>query len=143
MVGFLCYRVYQVVFPTEEGTHIEIPPMAKSTPPEPGVLPKDPPPPPPRRAPEVWTSLHTRNMFVYRASGDAGPQGTGQQAELILLRFVPDNPPRVQIQSGPKRYFLRAGDQFESYQVLEINVEEGTVTIYAENRRERIILRRR
>lgn len=143
MVVFLVYRVWQVVNPPplEEGPQILSPKNnLPEDPQERAELVKEqvlPPPPPPRELTEIpgtYAVLYRNNALWYFSgqsdSGD-GPV-TAERLGLSLLdiqRVGTKLRARLQTRSTNKWY--NEGEQFEEFELLTINQEQGTVEIYA------------
>lgn len=139
IIMVLAYRVYVVAFPPEPEPMLppapprgELPPRAEAPP---GLLPPQVPPPPPMDVPEDYAALAQRNPFSYR-SAPTGPGTTAageEEADIQLLRIqVAGGSPRGQFRTGGRNYWRTVGQQAGEYRVDDIDAEEGTAVVFAE-----------
>jgi len=131
LVGFFGVRVFQVVYGPgivlEDGPKPKPPAEAMGLPPSPQEKPRPP----------EFQSLVSRNPFsIYGLSApDKSDRELQEQIDLILIRIVSwqGDSYRAEMQRAtetrPKRY--EEGEVFGDYQLLEINPEANTVTVYA------------
>jgi hypothetical protein len=142
MVVFLVYRVWQVVYPPPpvEGLRVVSPknnlpedPQERATLVADGVL---PPPPPPRELTEIpgtYAVVHRNNAMWYY-SGDTGTT-TEVTAESLGLYLVDIQRAgtrlRARLQTRSTTKWYNEGEQFEEFELLQIDQEQGTVEIYA------------
>lgn len=137
MVAILVFRVYQVLNPLEieTGPNFRIP---GPNPPE-GIGPGLPPSPPPREPTDDWSRLWRRTIWRWDAQrGGGGGPGDGQgQAEerleisLLDLREV-NGTWRARIQTQSRATWRELGEQFEQYTLMEIDADQGCVTIFSD-----------
>lgn len=145
MVGFLIFRVYQVVSPAsgEENKRMPRPPGNEL--PDDANPPGDPPPPPPPPRTEDWSRLWRFNPFVWRApQGGGGPEGDNADdinLRLLRIREVAPGQIRAQIDSGTRESWYAPGQAFETYEVLSIDQENGVVTVFSERHQRSVELR--
>lgn len=138
MVAVLVWRVYQVLNPADPPT-LENYPIPKA-----GEVQRPLPPAPPRPpvAPSVG-ALTRANPFWYYAN----PSGSGgdeeSQTPKITLRAIQDTPTgpvATVLPEGDRLRVVREGDQLQTYTVVSISVEAGTVELFDEaSRRTHII----
>ena len=142
MVGVLVYRVNKVIYPD-----IDTPPVPPKAPVESWVgVPPDrliiikppiPPVPPTIDIKENYTNLSLRNPFWLHAkgstssnTGEVRPENLG-----ITLHNIRKNQgtlkAQIKTQTGGKRWYPQNA-QFEQFQLVEINEDEQTVTIYSD-----------
>lgn len=142
MVVFLCFRVYQVLYPPPPPTggrnfqppRNELPADVET----PGVPPRIPP----NSAPENWANLWLRNPFIWVNPGTSrriNIDGASQVINLEVLNFqeVPDGSWKVQIQSA-RRGWYSEGDSFETYQLLSIDPDTECIEVFAEQVQRRV-----
>lgn len=137
MVIFLIYRVYEVVNPeVEQFTENYRPPEPRGVIDAPDVPPVPPLPPPPpdmtRRHPFVWVGV------------DQGPGGGDDEQDvgLQVLQLMENRGEwRARIRSQVKTYWVSEGQKLESWEVIEINPDEGTVVVYLYDLNDQVILR--
>jgi hypothetical protein len=136
MVCFLVLRVYQVVSPQEAGpTARPYPLPGKELPPDsppPGLPPA--PPPAPRTA--DWSQLWRYSIFNYRQPRvGTGPADRGDRQtvklDVLRIRQMADGNYMAQIRTLRDKWY-REGEAFETYEVLDIDPEAQTVTIFVE-----------
>lgn len=149
MVGFLCYRVYEVMYPPEEEYQAPPTPPVKLPATEEErrqlhgeVLPPLVPPRPRVDAPEDVASLFRRNPFWYASSVSApGDETTVERLDIQLLDIQRVGQGyRARIRTGNVRKWYVEGAPFEEYVLEEIDAEARTVTIYAKRLEERLTL---
>ncbi len=111
--------------------------------PDPASLPEDwteeegrPPTPPANPLPPppvAYTALVKDNPFTATTTTDDGTRTEERPPELQLLDIKPmgDNAYRAYIQTRARKWY-REGEQFESYQLVSIDPEAGTVEIFSE-----------
>ncbi len=146
MVGFLIFRVYTVVSPAADEKEGQIPPPPTDKIPDDANLPGDPPPPPPPPRLDDWSRLPRFNPFgPYRPVqvGGGGNQETNEQFPLRLLniREIAPGELRAQIDSGVRSSWYAEGQAFETYEVLDIDPDAGTATVFSEREQQQRILR--
>ncbi len=146
MVGFLIFRVYQVVYPPSDGpTDDVIPPPGRTIPndvPTPGL----PPPVPPPQRTDDWSRLWRFNPLNYRQPRSRGGQSSDPSAadiDLQLKRITPSGAGkfRAQITSPSRTGWYEEGQAFESYELLAIDADAGTVTVFSERLQRSVELR--
>lgn len=141
MVLVLAYRVYQVLnppppkqwaMPATPRTELPDDPVAR----EPLGLPSAPPPRPPMTLPGDYVSFYERNPFWYH-SGTSGQDG-GQEVRtedlnihLLNVQTGADGSPRARLRGRTTGWYSN-GEQFEEFEVLEINPDTDTVVVYSE-----------
>lgn len=151
MVVFLVYRVYQVVYPPpmEEGPVIRAP---KARLPEDAAERNElvqqatlPPPPPPREllaVPGNYAIVHRNNaLWYYSAQRDTAGQGevTAQSLGLSLLDIQRVGTRlRARLQTRSTARWYNEGEKFEEFELLQINPEQETVEVYAEQHGRRL-----
>jgi len=143
MVGVLCWRVYQVVFPVppEDAPVYSTPsPNREMAVPQPEGVVFEPPAPPPPASP-----LLNANPFWYFAQQSEGGGAAGEDRVDVQLHGIMETPkgPVARIQAGAARAQpFQAGEKFMTFTVMDINVDAGEVEVYDESTGEQIILRR-
>lgn len=138
MVGVLVYRVHKVIDPEERETIDKLRAPVESYE---GLPPEERPPltplPPTIDIKDNYTNLINRNPFWLYAKGS----GTSKPGEVtaedlgITLHKILENRGRltaqISTQTGLKRW--RSQDaQFEQFELVDINQEEQTITIYSQ-----------
>ena len=129
MVLFLGSRVYIVVFPLPfDGP--EIPPLPKSELPA-DKGPGNPPLSPPLTPAEDWSAFKASDMFTYKPG--VTETGPNREEELKLLHIIPtpDAGHRARIKTKATTKWYSVGDQFESYQLDEIDPETKCAQIWS------------
>ncbi len=136
MVAFLCYQVYQVVYPPPREESVSHPRPDKE-------IPKDARPPEPSRRPPIdlpgsYASLSNQNPFWWYSGSSSASKDDGEITaedlglELLAIREVGDSW-RAQLNTRTvRRRWYNEGEQFEEYILEEINPEEGTAVVYSE-----------
>ncbi len=146
MVIFLCFRVYQVVQPPQEGPGGVFQPPRNELPTEvetPGTPPRVPGIP----SPGNWADLWRNHPFLYVSPGDVtrGNGNSDQTLDLEVLNFqeTSDGNWRVRIQSASRRGWYSEGDAFEAYELLSIDAETECIVVFSEElaRREEICIK--
>lgn len=144
MVGFLIFRVYQVVYPDTpvEGNDL-VPYPSKELGDDvdrPGVPPSLPPAP----RMDDWSRLWRLNPMNYRQPRLRGGGGPEQSAdlEISLLRIAEQSPGRyrAQIRTPSRDGWYEVGRAFESYELLDIDADAGTVTVFSEELQRPVVL---
>ena len=137
MVIFLCWRVYQVVNPSEGAAPEDFsPPRSElSEDIETPGRPPDVPPPPPR---DDWSMLWRRPPFFWVQPGTgprtrSGPDDDAIDLELLSIQQRPDGEYTARIRTSSSRKWYREGDPFEAYTLLSIDPDGPCVVIFAEN----------
>jgi hypothetical protein len=144
MVGFLMYRVYQVVNPIV-GPEARLPSPPRSNIGDDVDRPGLPPPPPPPPRTDDWSRLWRFNPFEFRqprASRTTDGENPADVLEIRLLRITPSGGGkfRAQIATPGRTAFYEEGQSFESYELLEIDPDAGTVTIFSEGLQKTAVL---
>lgn len=144
MVGFLMYRVYQVFFPPPPPEEAALRPPAQSLPedPPPGVSPPRPPVQPPMRLPGDYATIHQRNPFWYfgrQQAGSGSDASTDVQIDVLRIREV-NNQYRAQLRTATTTGWYNEGERFEEFELVSIDPDEDSVTVYAERLGRRITL---
>ncbi len=141
MVLVLGYRVYEILSPPPPPDWPRLQPPRRQLPEEPEYreelgLPSEPPARPPMDVPGTYATFHSRNPFWYH-SRDARPE-SGEQVraedlniQLLDIQDVGGNP-RARLRSARTTAWYSTGEQFEEFEVLEINVDTDTVVVYSE-----------
>lgn len=131
MIAVLVWRVVEVVNPAEPESM-----KAYSVPRSGPVAVPQPPPTPRPQVPPPTAPLTRANPFWYHANPNAaGGDGESGAPDLTLMNI--QNPPAgpvAMIRAGRDRArSLKVGDEFATYQVMSIDVEAETVTVYDES----------
>lgn len=136
MVGFLCYRVYQVMYPetTGEGNEGQIWRLASKDLPEDMERPGTPPLPPPNPLRVDWSRLWKSPMFRWDPRGVKAPGGLAE-VELSVIKIMDTGVGgyRVQIETEKSKKWYAEGASFESYELISIDPDGGCCDIFAEN----------
>ncbi|HPO16532.1 MAG TPA: hypothetical protein PLI09_24060 [Candidatus Hydrogenedentes bacterium] len=145
VMAVFCYRVYVVLNPPEP------PAVAPPTSPRPGpipdeLMPPSPPMPPVRSLPGGYAGLYNNNPFCYycKAKGPGGddifdPKKLG--ITLLAIRKLSDGRVRAQLNTTTvQRRWYNEGEQFEEYELQEIDPENNSVVIYSERYARRFTL---
>lgn len=142
MVVFLVYRVWQVVYPPPpaEGPRVVSPknnlpedPQERAALVAEGVL---PPPPPPRELTEIpgtYAVVHRNNaMWYYSGNTATTEEVTPEMLGLFLVDIQrAGNVLRARLQTRTTTKWYNEGEQFEEFELVQINQEQGTVEVYA------------
>jgi hypothetical protein len=141
MVVLLAYRVYGIMYPAPQQTYKRIPQPQLALP-EDGEerkdlgLPSAPPIQPPTGVPGTYTSLFERNPFWYYSSQAKQEQGETVQAADLNIKLVDiqdvGGKPRARLRTSSTTKWYSEGEQFEEFELVEINPVEKTVVIYSE-----------
>jgi len=144
MVGFLMYRVWQVFYPPPMPEEAFLRPPMQSLPeePGPGIEPPRPPIAPPMRIPGDYATIHQRNPFWYYGRQTAGAgRGDAADVQIQLLRIrVVNNQNRVQLRTATTTGWYNEGERFEEFELVSVDPENNTATVYAERLGRRITL---
>ena len=138
MVGFLIFRVYQILYPPEPPGGVNdglIRPPSRDLPDDvdtPGIPPQVPPQP----RSEDWSRLWRSNPLNYRQprsrGGTTGPQSEEIDVQLIRISPAAAGKYRAQIRTPSRTGWYEEGQAFESYELLAIDPEANTVTVFSE-----------
>jgi len=136
MVGFLVYRVWQVVYPPPPPDEAFLRPPMQSLPeePGPGIQPPRPPVAPPMRIPGDYAAIHQRNPFWYfgtQAGRGAQAGAADLQIQLLRIREV-NNRFRAQLRTATTTQWYNEGERFEEFELRSIDPAENSVTIHSE-----------
>ena len=129
VVLYLGHRVYIVAFPPE----LVLPPVPRPPGQELPVAegPGEAPLPPPPRISVDRTPLIGRNMFVYRPGTELEVDRPVDQLKLIRLIESAPGVFRAQIKTPATTRWYSVGDDFEDYELLDINGETQCVEIWS------------
>lgn len=141
MVAVLAFRVYGIVYPPESEVWPRIP-VPQTTLPETDEekqalgLPSSPPPPPTGGLPGTYTSIYERNPFWYYSGqaekkDDPGVTPEDLNIALIDIQDVSGNP-RARLRTIRTTKWYSEGEQFEEFELVEIDMETQSVVIYSE-----------
>lgn len=139
MVGFLVYRVYQVVNPPPSPSQKPVSPPGRE-PPADFQVPEVPSARDLFESPEDWTGLARRNLFSYRPSAGRQSQEGQDEESLINLTLlsIRETPPdsgnfkaRIRSASSPRWYDV--GESFESYQLESIDPDSQCCDVFSDN----------
>lgn len=89
---------------------------------------------PPRRPPGSYGSLIDRNPFFYHAvpgGGRGRPEEEKWDIELLQLQEPVPGKVRARIRTQSATKWFDLGDSFEEYEIQDINMAEGTCTVYS------------
>ena len=141
MVAVLAYRVYGIMYPEAPQVWPRVPTPQTMLPENPEDrqdlgLPSAPPPPPPMGLPGVYASLYERNPFWYH-SGQAQQQGSQTvQAEDLNIQLVDiqdvGGRPRARLRTIRTTAWYSENEQFEEFELMQIDPETESVVIYSE-----------
>ena len=138
LLGFLCYRVYELFVPKV----LEAAPpdqKGKAEPPQP------PPNNPPVDAPGQYAGLYHSNPFTYFSdaptSGEGGLTGKEAGIELLNIKQMPGGKWRAQLKTGAAKKWYDEGEPFEEFKLESINPDDKTVVVYAERFAKTVTLR--
>ncbi len=144
MLAFLGYRIYTVINIAESDTSMTF--RSPSTNPD-NVQGYGEPP---RMLKSTDTAdiapLVRRSPFIYESPGkSSGGNETlnDEDSRLQVIRILErsDGNHKAQISTGGKKTLLSEGDQFESYQLVSINIEDQSCIIYSENSAKEIVVK--
>jgi len=150
MVCFLCYRVYEVMYPPEDDG-VAVTPSPPKPLPESNemraqlvgeVLPPLVPPRPRVDGPEDVASLYRRHPF-WVASSPGAPAGDAatETADIELLDIqTMGNRVRARLRTGTTRSWYDEGAEFADYILEDIDPDARSVTVYATRLGERLNL---
>jgi hypothetical protein len=136
MVGFLIFRVYQVVYPDTPVAGDELVPYPSKELGDDVDRPGVPPalPPPPRM--DDWSRLWRLNPMNYRQPRNRGggdnPESADLEIRLLRISELAPGRYRAQIRTPSRTGWYEEGQAFESYELLDIDAEAGTVTVFSE-----------
>ena len=147
MFVFLCYRVYQVMYPPLP----EAPPPLASPREQIAAndtsigLPGDPPPRPRLDPPGGgYTGIHRRNPFWYysgRAGSEDGGAVTAETLNIRLRDIKEDGQQwRARITTGSLTEWYDEGAQFEGFRLESIDPDSKTAVVYAVQQEARVTL---
>lgn len=138
MIGFLCYRAYQILQPPPEDD--DAPFVIRR--PSADLSPDAPRPSIPPRAPSVpgqenWASLWTRLPFIYVRGGVRNTKDVGEdyviELTVHMVRDVGGGRFKAQIETKSSKKWYAEGQAFESFELLSIDGEEECCEIFAES----------
>jgi hypothetical protein len=137
MVGFLIFRVYQVVYPDPAGPTTDDVRPPRSKVPDDVETPGIPPTIPGVPRTDDWSRLWRFNPLNYRQPRTRGGSTTDPSAGEIDLQVIRISPfgqgkYRAQIKSPGRTGWYEEGQAFESYELLAIDADAGTVTVFSE-----------
>ena len=143
MVAVLAFQIFNVIR-TEEDLSRGLPSSPRITA-DPAQL--DPPPPdlppelPPQKPPANPNVLIQNNPFDWREQRGGGGGPDTSLSTLILLRIRGEGENAIaQIETDSSRKWYSVGEAFESYELLSVDVDEGTAEVFDESlNRTRII----
>ena len=130
LLGFLCWRVYEVMNPPKEvlgsATSITAPrrPTAEDVP-----SPKGPEPTPPG-SDGSFDSIRKRNPFWYyseQVKTDTAPKND-QQTSITLVRIMGD---RARLEINGEKKLCAKGDTFGNYEIRNIDPAAQTCEVYS------------
>jgi len=144
MVGVLCYRIYVVLNPEVMVETVNARPPDRSVEGHsPEIIPPEVPAPPALDLPGNYTGLYRNNPYWYYA----GDRGVGEEevtAATLGINLLDIKEAagtwRAQLQTETTRKWYEEGEQFEEFELIEINAEEGTAVVYSERYGERVTL---
>lgn len=148
MLGIFAYRVYEVLNPPPPPVKPPLRPPVRNM----EELPRNLTPPrapitPAPYLPGTYATLYNRNPFWYY-SGPARDNTRDVRTEdlgitLLDIREVSGGRYRARLQiAGVPPKWCDIDEQFQGFQVQEINPDEGTVVVYAEREMRRVTLRK-
>lgn len=131
MVAVLVWRVVEVINPAEPelARNFAVPRSGAVVVPQPPQTPRPQVPPP-------TTPLTRANPFWYYANPNAAAGGGEEGAPDLTLMNIQNQPqgPVAMIRVGQDRArAVRVGDELATYQIMEIDPEAETVTVYDES----------
>ena len=141
MVLVLAYRVYGVLSPPPPPDWPKLSPPKQQLPQEQEYrqelgLPSDPPARPLMDMPFVYVAFYERNPFWYHSGQTQEASSTEVTAadlniQLLNIQDVAGNP-KAQLRSARTTKWYSAGEQFEEFELLEIDVATETVVVFSE-----------
>lgn len=142
MVGFLCYRVYQMLYPPPKPAEKQFRAPGKEIAEE--QRPPLPPLRPPMDVPGAYAALHRQNPFWYYGTS-AGTTTPGIDPKnlgisLLKVRKVGDKL-RAQLRTRSTTQWYNEGEEFEQFVLEQVNPEDNTVVIYSEQYSRRFTLK--
>ena len=152
MVIVLAYRVYGIVYPPESEVWPRIPVPQTDLPQTDEEkqalgLPSSPPIPPTDGLPGTYTSLYEKNPFWYHASQAQTKDKEGVNAEDLNIELLDiqdvSGKPRARLRTIRTTKWYSEGEQFEEFELVQINVETQTVVIYSERYSQRFELKKK
>ncbi len=143
VMAVFCYRVYVVLNPPAPPTEVPPRPPRNEVPEE--LMPPSPPMIPARSLPGNYSGLYNNNPFCYyckarsNTATEIRPQDLG--IKLLAIRKLNDGRVRAQLSTTtvPKRWY-NEGEQFEEFELQEIDPDNNTVVIYSEHYARRFTL---
>lgn len=141
MVLVLAYRVYGVLSPPAPPDWPKLVPPKQQLPEEMEYrqeigLPNDPPARPLVDMPAVYVTFYERNPFWYHSGQTQSETSTEVTAEdlgiqLLDIQDVAGNP-RARLQSARTTKWYSAGEQFEEFELVEIDPDTKSVVVFSE-----------
>ena len=152
MLLILAYRVYGVLTYSVEADWPKPIPPKQQLPQESEArksigLPGDPPPRPLMDMPAVYVDFYERNPFWYHSGQNREESNREVTAEdlniqLLDIQDVGGNP-RARLRSSRTTSWYSAGEQFEEFELLEIDADALTVVVFSERYDRPFTLRKR
>ena len=152
MVLVLAYRVYGVLTPPPPADWPRLMPPKQNLPEDQEErqiigLPGNPPARPLMDMPAVYVDFYERNPFWYHSGQTREESSTEVTAEdlniqLLSIQNVAGNP-KAQLKSTSTTKWYSAGEQFEEFELLEIDTDTQTVVVFSERYDRPFTLRKR
>jgi len=152
MILALAYRVYGVLTPPPPADWPRLMPPKQQLPEDPEQrqqigLPGSPPARPLMDMPAVYVDFYERNPFWYHSGqtkDESSKEVTAEDLNIQLLDIqdVGGNP-RARLRSARTTAWYSAGEQFEEFELLEIDPELQTVVVFSERYDRPFTLRKR
>lgn len=147
LVVILVYRVYQAALPPEDdaGAVFARPPISQAPEAWPEELvPRPPAAAPARNVPASWRALHARNPFSYFSEGAAAQDGqvTAESLGISLrdIQVLPTGVVRARIRTISTDKWYTEGEQFEQFELLEIDTATRRAVVYSQQFSQRLVL---